>query len=52
MIVNMALKNVAGRLIVANFFIKSKEGTGVSFLLVWCGRSAMPLVAAGYKSQR
>jgi hypothetical protein len=33
----------------ANFFINSKEGTAVGFLLVWCGRSATTLVAAGHK---
>ena len=32
----------------ANSFIKSKEGTAVGFLLVWCGRSATTLVAAGH----
>ncbi|RPA55808.1 hypothetical protein EGC79_04960 [Shewanella vesiculosa] len=26
-----------------------QEGTAVSFLLVWCGRSATTLVAAGHK---
>jgi hypothetical protein len=27
---------------------KSQEGTAVGFLLVWCGRSATTLVAAGH----
>jgi len=36
-------ENVAGGW--ANSFIKSKEGTAVGFLLVWCGRSATTLVA-------
>jgi hypothetical protein len=28
-----------------------KEGTAVGFLLVWCGRSATTLVAAGHKNK-
>ena len=33
----------------ANSFIENKEGTAVGFLLVWCGRSATTLVAAGHE---
>jgi hypothetical protein len=29
-----------------------QEGTAVGFLLVWCGRSATTLVAAGHKSNK
>ena len=29
-----------------------QEGTAVGFLLVWCGRSATTLVAAGHKVQK
>jgi hypothetical protein len=36
----------------ANSFIKSKEGTAVGFLLIWCGRSATTLVAAGHSQIR
>jgi hypothetical protein len=28
-----------------------QEGTAVGFLLVWCGRSATTLVAAGHKNK-
>ncbi|WP_165872447.1 hypothetical protein [Shewanella frigidimarina] len=35
----------------ANSFKKSKEGTAVGLLLVWCGRSATTLVAAGHQYQ-
>jgi hypothetical protein len=33
----------------ANSLTKNQEGTAVGFLLVWCGRSATTLVAAGHK---
>ena len=36
----------------ANSFKKSQEGTAVGFLLVWCGRSATTLTAAGHKSKK
>jgi hypothetical protein len=35
----------------ANSFKKSQEGTAVGFLLVWCGRNATTLVAAGHKNK-